>query len=915
MVVTGTSAGSASSYQPPVAPPPPPLSNPPPPPLVDSFPPPVSIVDPYPPPAYYTGYSAGPGAAGCYAHSSPTRSLAFIDAAYQSCPCPMQSCPKNVHTGPLTGDGKGPHITTKQQQVQESGASFHQLPLPPVALALPLEPPGALGPPSPARGSAGMPPPPSPATASARNPSQAQEEAAFQQREWELDEIGTGSQSKLEAKTVVTSKQEPVIQDYIVETKLMSIAQDLQSKPEKEFGSDTTTLLSDEALGKTDISMHRLLAISKVVAPTDGILCRTNKKRSPTPVNNIPLLMCDVDFQKRQNSSEVVLTKPEDVTIVDTKMVNNSVKMEVRNLEKEVFVDNRKSQGVVQNGSKTIFRNGSSRKRKVQPGSDTTTKAETDAQVPKRRKLSTSNGDTSRLSVSSQESLKTEGGSETQDQVNSVPLEIQTKCKKSQPLSSNGCSFYNGKNNVRKRKLDDAKDLTENKEPQIVPSKKKVLKEQRLQTKIYPSRMKQMKNVVTSKDDEAMKRVDEVLDSVVAKGRTILEPLSKRNISSNVAPLNKKTPGNKSLDRKKPETKINGVLPQQKKPSLRHHQAGKHEPPNCLNGLNRVAQTNISRARMEGKKAHQRKISEHGSLSARVNHMLRSHSLRDSLSDHSSDDAESNTSRGKASSCPSSQNPSSISPIRRASTGSRKDQSKKPGPPVWIDGASPPKKLTQQQHAGFQDMATAIALLRKTAPKRPLQQSPKWSNGWKFEGDPFENKVFLSSDDVLVSRRCYPLMRHEEGDVICPRDCILLKSGPRKTDLPFVAKVAALWENPDDGEMMVSLLWYYRPEHTDHGRRPDDMEDEIFASKHKDINSVACIEDKCYVLTFNEYCRYRKCVRRLEDGVREPGLVVPQYHEYPRENRQPPGCVAPELVFFCRRVYDFRQRRILKNPG
>lgn len=56
--------------------------------------------------------------------------------------------------------------------------------------------------------------------------------------------------------------------------------------------------------------------------------------------------------------------------------------------------------------------------------------------------------------------------------------------------------------------------------------------------------------------------------------------------------------------------------------------------------------------------------------------------------------------------------------------------------------------------------------------------------------------------------------------------------------------------------MMVSLLWYYRPEHTDHGRRPGDMEDEIFASKHKDINSVACIEDKCYVLTFNEYCRY-----------------------------------------------------------
>lgn len=43
--------------------------------------------------------------------------------------------------------------------------------------------------------------------------------------------------------------------------------------------------------------------------------------------------------------------------------------------------------------------------------------------------------------------------------------------------------------------------------------------------------------------------------------------------------------------------------------------------------------------------------------------------------------------------------------------------------------------------------------------------------------------------------------------MIRARDCVLLKSGPRKTDLPFVAKVAALFENPADGEMMFSLLW------------------------------------------------------------------------------------------------------------
>lgn len=57
------------------------------------------------------------------------------------------------------------------------------------------------------------------------------------------------------------------------------------------------------------------------------------------------------------------------------------------------------------------------------------------------------------------------------------------------------------------------------------------------------------------------------------------------------------------------------------------------------------------------------------------------------------------------------------------------------------------------------------------------------------------------------------------------------------------------------GEMMMSLLWYYRPEHTKQGRQKDDMPDELFASKHRDVNSVACIDDRCYVLTFNEYCR------------------------------------------------------------
>ena len=59
---------------------------------------------------------------------------------FQGCPCPMQSCPKNADTGALIGNGKGAPVAQ-----QGPGLS-----LPPSAL---------VGPPSPARGLAGLAPP------------------------------------------------------------------------------------------------------------------------------------------------------------------------------------------------------------------------------------------------------------------------------------------------------------------------------------------------------------------------------------------------------------------------------------------------------------------------------------------------------------------------------------------------------------------------------------------------------------------------------------------------------------------------------------------------------------------------------------------------------------------------------------
>lgn len=105
---------------------------------------------------------------------------------------------------------------------------------------------------------------------------------------------------------------------------------------------------------------------------------------------------------------------------------------------------------------------------------------------------------------------------------------------------------------------------------------------------------------------------------------------------------------------------------------------------------------------------------------------------------------------------------------------------------------------------------------------RKSTAAPRWSNGWHWEGEPFKGKVFLNvsalgimsqnrnilighpsqrqSDDVQVIRTRYPAMRHDSGDVIQPGDCVLLRAGSKKNELPYVAKVASLWENPEDGK-------------------------------------------------------------------------------------------------------------------
>nr|XP_055041498.1 bromo adjacent homology domain-containing 1 protein [Misgurnus anguillicaudatus]XP_055041499.1 bromo adjacent homology domain-containing 1 protein [Misgurnus anguillicaudatus]XP_055041500.1 bromo adjacent homology domain-containing 1 protein [Misgurnus anguillicaudatus] len=213
-------------------------------------------------------------------------------------------------------------------------------------------------------------------------------------------------------------------------------------------------------------------------------------------------------------------------------------------------------------------------------------------------------------------------------------------------------------------------------------------------------------------------------------------------------------------------------------------------------------------------------------------------------------------------------------------------------------------RLSKKQHS----------TLGPTGAKQKKANGRQVTNGWRPVGVPTEREVFIAGDDETVFRQCYEGVERD-GEVIRVRDTVLLRSGPRKKSLPYVAKISSLWEDPETGELMMSLFWYYRPEHTQGGRDPSmHCENEIFASRHQDENSVACIEDRCYVLPLAQYCRFCALVKRRSEGVSGDVSVVPDPTDsFTPPQRLVPDDVDPDLVYLCRHVYDFRYGRILKN--
>lgn len=64
---------------------------------------------------------------------------------------------------------------------------------------------------------------------------------------------------------------------------------------------------------------------------------------------------------------------------------------------------------------------------------------------------------------------------------------------------------------------------------------------------------------------------------------------------------------------------------------------------------------------------------------------------------------------------------------------------------------------------------------------------------------------------------------------------------------------------------------------------------------------------------FSHLLRYRKTIRAIEEGIEELPPIVPMLKH--SSGREVPVNTNAELVFFCRRVYEFRLKRLIKNPS
>ncbi|XP_015118662.1 uncharacterized protein LOC107042233 isoform X2 [Diachasma alloeum] len=812
----GSAATSAVEYQPPPLPPP---GDYPMPPYYSAYPPPPPPPPPPPNPAYL------------HAQGRPI----VEHPTFQGCPCPMQSCPKNVDTGPLIGNGKGAPV-----------ASGPGLSLPPSAL---------VGPPSPARGLAGLAPPHG-ANAwdtdrvqlnTHRNLNQNQSNSISKNLKIQHhDECNKEDKDKKEEGKEDKNYQRCLCQKRVC-TCTFEVVKKEKLLPSEEVTLQTTNL--SENLHGVKLENNNVKCESCSVGVNKNLSCTANCNVECENDYKCDIIKCEQCIKEGQIAI-LEIDKDSGILLIDDKLDENCVKEEITD---RVGVENDKwekpdYEATVVNESVGDEAAAAAAERKI-------ITQESKCQKLTKRKLSLDSlSDSSKNKKVDKRTLSVGSTRDNQQQdkllnpMNDRYVNVKVTVKK--------------KNNQVKRKAEEINPLETN--------SKKI-------------KGKQNATLNCLKKAASESSIMETIDNVIQQS---LQMANKKNLKvkskeTGGGATKRKTVNILSMIKKVPKAIVKAVVNDEI--SL------KTEIKSTKDMKNNKIESKIK----DVKTKNLENKSKIGKINNKIHQLSKGNECK--KVDEMCEDIKKNvTALPKK-----RKNNNNINNNNNNNNNNSYNKSTKK--------AGSCKKLGKTEE-------NIVASENSILVRRPFLK-PKWSNGWSWDGESYEAKVYLTNEESAM-RRCYAAMKHVSGDVLRPRDCVLLKSGPRKADLPFVAKIAALWENPDDGEMMFSLLWYYRPEHTEQGRTDYDTEDEVFASRHRDANSVACIEDKCYILTFNEYCRYRKDLRRMEEGLESPGLIVPPGdHRYPRKSRQPPIPVPSDMVLFCRRVYDYRGKKLVKNPG
>ncbi|XP_017892473.1 uncharacterized protein LOC108632416 [Ceratina calcarata] len=805
--------------------------------VVDYQPPPPP--GEYPLPPYYGAYPPPPPPPPpppnpAYLH---TQGRPFVDhAAFQGCPCPMQSCPKNVDTGPLIGNGKGAPV------VSGPGLS-----LPPSAL---------VGPPSPARGLAGLAPP-------------------HGANAWDTDRVQLNTHRNLNQNQSQPTTTVPASRNVANNRQQNTDCKKDEKNCSKDSKIEKCGCQKHACTSNCEVKMENLSPSEKLSVTT----CPGGKYGHNFKLenNNVKCESCSVEIGDNLSCVANCNVKCESDYKCDIMKCEQCMKegqMAILEIDKDsgILLDEKLDADDVKeelmNDVAVPIENDNWKKPDYEP----TVQEETLQQD------------------------ESDGDKSLEKEVEEEPQTEQPRCQKvsKRKLSLDSLSDSRKKRKVSKRTLSvgSSQDLNNGElvSPKISLPALCLVKKTDSNSEDCASRKKQIKKDATMHNQK--RKVDNSMENASAKKSKTSKQAPSNNILTNCV---KQSASDNSI----------------------------------METIDNVIQQSLQ---MTQKKDRKSKTSEKSERSKKVVNLLSAvkkvTKKIDLVSGKLSKNAQSKSNKYKSKSKSKNKSKSKSYETKTKDSGKKQAVTAKSKAAVCIDETrmKQPALIKKKQRKNTKKPAinkkSGSKLLENCSTgnehlvlTRKMFLKPKWSNGWSWEGDPFEAKVYLTNEESAI-RRCYASMKHESGDVLRPRDCVLLKSGPRKADLPFVAKIAALWENPDDGEMMFSLLWYYRPEHTEQGRTQYDTADEVFASRHRDANSVACIEDKCYILTFNEYCRYRKNLRRIEEGLESPGLIVPPGDQvYPRESCQPPIPVPSDMVLFCRRVYDYRGKKLVKNPG